>query len=161
MDEYAQDSGLSFQEVYQFAFQRFFVPLMQRLEVELGEERFIELLQHAACEVTAQEGRRSAESAPCNDLGAFTQVLRDPDRFHRHVLAYEVVQDSDAAFEIRVTGCLWARTFRQAGAADIGYAAICHPDYAACQAFNPRIRMVRTRTLMQGDECCDHRWIWE
>ena len=55
----------------------------------------------------------------------------------------------------------WAKTFREAGSADIGYAAVCHEDYAACQAFNPKIKMIRTKTLMQGDGCCDHRLIWQ
>jgi len=68
------------------------------------------------------------------------------------------VEDSETAHEIRVTECLWAKTFREAGAAAIGYAVVCHGDYAECQAFNPHIRMIRTKTLMQGDDCCNHRW---
>lgn len=60
-----------------------------------------------------------------------------------------------------MTECLWAATFRAAGAEDIGYATICHPDFATTTAFNPRMRMIRTKTLMQGHDCCNHRWVME
>ena len=63
--------------------------------------------------------------------------------------------------EVRVTRCLWAQTFREAGAADIGYAMVCHPDFLAGPAFNPKIRMTRTKTLMLGDDLCNHRWVVE
>ena len=70
----------------------------------------------------------------------------------------EVVEDTDAAFEIKVTECLWAQTFRKADAADLGAACICHPDYAAIEAFNPDYEMVRDKTLMEGHDCCNHRY---
>lgn len=73
----------------------------------------------------------------------------------------ELVEDTDHAREIKVTECLWAKTLRELNPADIGYAAIYHGDYAYCQGFNPKIRMIRSKTLMQGDDCCNHRWVWE
>jgi hypothetical protein len=63
--------------------------------------------------------------------------------------------------EIKITECLWAKTFRAANAADIGYATICYSDFAGAVAFNPKMRLVRTKTLMQGHDCCNHRWVLE
>ena len=37
-------------------------------------------------------------------------------------------------------------------------AIICCSDYAYCRGFNPKIKLTRTKTLMQGDDCCDFRW---
>jgi hypothetical protein len=62
---------------------------------------------------------------------------------------------------VRVTECLWAKTFRDLGASEIGSMLICHRDYADCRGFNPRITMIRSKTLMQGDEFCNHRFVWE
>jgi hypothetical protein len=78
-----------------------------------------------------------------------------------HALTMAIVDESDTAVEVRVTECLWAKTFRAADAADIGYACICHPDFAIARAFNPGMRMIRDKTLMQGHTHCNHRWVME
>ena len=158
--KFKQDSGMTFEEVYGFAY-RSFISIIQNLAGELNREDFIELVQKAASDASAANTGRWAASLPENHFKAWTDSMREQDRFWKHVLTLEVVEDTDTAFEVKITECLWAKTFRGAGAADVGYATICHPDYAMCQAFNPKIRMIRTKTLMQGDECCNHRWVWE
>ncbi len=62
---------------------------------------------------------------------------------------------------MRVSECLTATVFREADAAHIGYAAVCHADFALPEGFNPKIRLVRTKTLMKGHDCCNHRYVWE
>jgi hypothetical protein len=46
-------------------------------------------------------------------------------------------------------------------AVDIGYAVICHPDFASAEGYSTKLRLVRTKTLMQGHDCCNHRWLWK
>ncbi len=158
--KFKQDSGMTFEEVYRFAFEPF-ISVLRNLGGELDREDYVELLQKAASDAGAADTRKQAESLPSNDLKTWASEITEPNRFWKHVLTTEIVEDTDTAVEIKVTECLWAKTFREHDAADIGYATICHPDYAMCQAFNPKIRMIRTKTLMQGDECCNHRWVWE
>ena len=45
--------------------------------------------------------------------------MRDPSRFAKHVLTVEIVEDTPQAIEVKVTECLWAKTFREMEAADI------------------------------------------
>ena len=60
-----------------------------------------------------------------------------------------------------MTECIWAKTFLDYKLGDIGHAHVCWGDYAWAQGFNPKIRMVRDKTLMQGHACCNHRYLWE
>lgn len=159
--KFLKDSGMSFKEVYEFAYKRGFIPVMQNLADDIGKDNFFELLKKASSKSAAQKGRNMAQNLPRNDLAAWAADLREPNHFWKHVLTFDIVEDTDKAFEMKITECLWAKIFREAKASDIGYAAICHPDYAMAQAFNPKIRMVRTKTLMQGDDCCNHRWVLE
>jgi hypothetical protein len=76
------------------------------------------------------------------------------------MLNMKVVEDTETAFELKVSECLVATVFRDANAADIGYAHVCWGDYAWAEGFNPKIKMVRDKTLMQGDKYCNHRYIW-
>ncbi len=76
-------------------------------------------------------------------------------------LTFTVAEDTDKVHELHVTECLWAQTFLGAKAGDLGYAGICFGDYAFAKAFNPAIEMVRDKTLMQGHDCCNHRYLWK
>jgi hypothetical protein len=38
-------------------------------------------------------------------------------------------------------------------AVDLGYILFCYADLASAKAFNPEMRLIQTKTLMQGDDC--------
>jgi len=76
-------------------------------------------------------------------------------------LTFTVAEDTDKVHELRVTECLWAQTFIAAKAGDLGYAGVCFGDYAFAKAFNPSVEMVRDKTLMQGHDGCNHRYLWK
>jgi hypothetical protein len=97
---------------------------------------------------------------PQRDLASFALRIKSGPVW-RHALVFDIVEESAVAFEIRVSQCLWAKTFRAENAADIGYAAICHPDYLSSTTYNPKMQLKRTKTLMRGDDCCNHRWVME
>ena len=160
-DKFDADSEMSFQQVYNFAFAENSIPLLKSLGEEMPEGDYLERLKRASARMAEQMGAAYAKSVPTNDLAAFTRQTRERNRFWEHVLTLDIVEDTESAFEIKVTECLWAKIFRENDAADIGYATICHGDFAMCRAFNPRIRMERTTTRMQGHDRCDHRWVWE
>ncbi len=159
--KFAMDAEMSFQEVYDFAYAGSAIPLLKSLGEEATGGEYLDRLKRASARVADRQGRTMAASLPDNSLATFTSWARAQERFWEHVLTFEVVEDTESAFEVKVTECLWAKTFRENDAADIGYATICHPDFTLCQAFNPKIHMERTMTLMQGHDCCNHRWVVE
>jgi hypothetical protein len=108
-----------------------------------------------------QEGAGFAKEAGKNDLATYTQDLRKPNRFWQNVLTFQIIEDTPSAFETKVTECLWAKTYREANAGDLGYILSCYGDYASAEGFNPKMRMIRTKTLMQGNDCCNQRYVIE
>jgi hypothetical protein len=157
--KFLEGSNMTFQEVFDFAFKKL-IPVLQGLAKELGEDHFLTALKKVAFQSALKAGQDAARQLPCNDLSAFTGSGSEPSHFAKHVLTREIVEDTPQAFELKVTECLWAKTFREMGAADIGYLLLCHTDYADCQGFNPKITLTRSKTLMQGDDCCNHRFVW-
>ena len=153
--KFLEGSNMTFQEVFDFAFEGL-IPVLQGLAQELGEDHFLEVLKKVVFESALKAGQDTARQLPCNDFAAFNASMREPSHFGKHILTVEIVEDTPQAVEVQVTECLWAKTFREMGAAEIGYALICYRDYADCQGFNPKIIMIRSKTLMQGDDCCNH-----
>ena len=158
--KFSEDSNMTFQEVFDFAFKSL-IPVLQGLAKELGEDNFLEALRKVASECALRAEQDAARQLPSNDFAAFNASMREPSHFAKHILTLEIVEDTPQAVEVKVTECLWAKTFREMEAAELGYSLICHRDYADCQGFNPKITMIRSKTLMQGDDCCNHRFVWE
>jgi hypothetical protein len=145
---------MSFEEVFHFAYARSFIPTMKILAEQVG----LEVIQDAACESAARAVASAAASSPDRSLVSWAASLKEPNAILRSAIAFDIVEDGETVFEVRVTECLWASTFRAADAADLGYSWVCHPDFAMARAFNPELRLRRDQTLMQGAAHCNHRW---
>lgn len=131
--------------------------LMKALEDEMGKEQTIELLEKATRKRSVEIGKMQAQRSPDTSLKTYVEQFRGG---YKNVLNKTIVEDSDNAFEIKVTECIWASVFRDANMADYGYAWVCLGDYGWAEGFNPKIKLVRDKTLMQGHDCCNHRYEW-
>jgi hypothetical protein len=136
-----------------------YIRLARALEKEFGKEKTIELLKKFTTENMMQYGQMQAQKATDRNLKTYTAQFNNPNAY-KNTLAKEVVEDSEKAFELKVTECIWAKTFLNAKAGEIGYAAVCWGDYAWAEGFNPKIKLVRDKTLMQGHDYCNHRYVW-
>jgi hypothetical protein len=155
------DSGMSFEEEFEFAYKPF-ARLMKSFGDEIGKDNLVEMIKRVVDKKIKQEALKEAKDFQVRDFASFRAGLRkEPDRFWGHVQTDTIVEDTDKAIESRVTECLFAKTFRDADAADIGYAYFCYGDFAMARAYSPKLRLIRTKTLMNGDDRCNHRWVWE
>lgn len=159
--KFLEDSGMSYKEIFDFAFKRRFIESMKILSQMLGKEKFLEMLAKASADAAAKATKKQIENLPQTNFAMFVTGTKMLDRFWNHVVTMKPFEETKISYEVRVTECLWSQTFREEDAADIGYATHCHVDYASATAFNPNIRMYRTKTLMEGHDYCDHKWVWE
>jgi hypothetical protein len=137
---------------------REYIELVKELEKEWGRERTIEFLKKITTAKMTMYGKSQAARAAENSFENYVSQFREG---YENMLTKEVVKDTDTVFELRVTECIWADTFLRADAGHIGYAAVCWGDYAWAESFNEKIVMVRDKTLMQGHDCCNHRYLWK
>jgi hypothetical protein len=162
--KFLEDSGFTYKDVYEFAFRDWLIPHMQNLSNEIGQEKFIKMLKESSAKIASQSAKQWAESIPKNDFATFVTSNRNlltQNRFWKNVLSHEIVKQTENEYEVKFTECLWAKTFREANASDIGYASSCYQDYAYSTSYNPKLKLIRDKTLMQGEDFCHFRWIWE
>ena len=128
------------------------VDLFQRLS-----DRFGPGVLDVLAESVSERARDSLASADlkCRDLKAVMDLLWNQMDGSAE---FEVVEQTPERLELRVTQCVYAEEMRKLGAPEIGLAAFCAYDEGFCQGLNPRIRFARTKTLMAGDDCCDHAY---
>ena len=92
---------------------------------------------------------------------SFAEWLKGGQTYFKNMMTREVIERTDRVCEIKVSECLWYKMFKEYDATDIGYAYVCYNDFAAAGEAHPKIKLERTKTLMQGHDCCNHRWIWQ
>jgi hypothetical protein len=137
---------------------RNYIDFIKTLQSELEEEDLIRLLKIHSADWGRRIGERHAASAPDTSFKSFVANFRPPR--YKNNLTLEITEDTPKVFELRVTECVWAKVFREAGlGGEIGHAAFCNMDYHWPPAFNENFKMERSKTLMQGDDHCNHRYI--
>lgn len=136
-----------------------YIGILKHLENDIGKEKLLEILKKASYEENVKLGKRLSGRIP--SLQVFANPFRDENSNLSKTIVREIVEDNEKAFEIRITQCLTEIVFREASALDLGYACVCHADFGLPVGINPKLKLIRTKTLMQGHDCCNHRYVWE
>jgi hypothetical protein len=143
-DNILKDAGMSYEQVFNFTYRESLIPLLVAISKQLGREKCVELLKSATNEVYSQP----------DYMSRYRSNL--PEQFWNDVLNLEVVENTPNLRIFKITKCLWAKTFREADASDIGYAVLCYGDYASARLNDEKLE--RETTLMQGHEYCLLKW---
>ncbi len=160
-NKYQAPCEMSYEELFQFAYAYDFIPAMKAMGAEISRKKLVDMLSRAYSAAAVANVRERLKVNAKNDLATWTADLRNPTPLYRNALTYKLVADAPTAVEARITECLWAKMFREADAADIGNACLCQTEFAALKAFNPKIKLTFTKTLMQGNDCCNPRYVVE
>jgi predicted ArsR family transcriptional regulator len=152
-----QDRSLSVKQLTQVQYSELF-SFMRNVREEVGKEELIRLLKIHSEATGRQVGTLQAQNSPDTEFKTFVATFRPPR--YAQTLTHEIVEDTEGTFELKVTECIWATVFKEAGLdGDIGHAAVCNMDYYWPTAFNPDFKMERDKTLMEGHDCCNHRYL--
>ncbi len=148
---------LSFRQVSDIRY-RNFISLAKDLEKKMGKEALIEFLEKRTLAQLLDQGKSYAKRSPDTSFRTFSNIFKNP--WMEATLVMEIIEDTDTVFEVKVTECLVADTFLRAKAGEIGNAAVCIGDYTFAEGFNPKIKMIRDKTLTLGHAYCNHRYVW-
>ncbi len=125
---------------------------LNALRDEFGE-RVEEIIRENRAKRIEADWRKIAESHGRNDIQGMKDTLWK--WVLNEGIEYEVT-DTEEGTQFRVTRCPFAEMARELGASDWGFICYCEDDPPMVAGFNPEMGFRRTKTLMQGDDCCDH-----
>ncbi len=133
------------------------VPLIRRLEAELGVEHAHAAARETIEAIARQQGHDVATAMGRADLSGFTHV-KDSWGGAGGDLAIETLHGDDERLEFNVVGCRFAEMYRRMGAADLGFLLSCSRDFALSEGYSSSLHLDRTQTIMQGATYCDFRY---
>ena len=132
--------------------------IARELEKEFGKEKAHQIIVNAT---KSRPDYKTTKSTPEEIMKEWRQALKLTSPTMRHAIVSEFEEVSPLEFKLHVKDCLFARSFKSMDAGDIGYLWNCNVDFQSAERFHPNLRLKRTKTLMQGDDCCDFTWYWE
>jgi len=134
------------------------IEFIQVLQTQMNNNELIILLKSYSKKVGETTGTYQASTSAVNSFESFVANFRPPN--YENTLTFEVIKDTENEFELQVKECIWCKVFQEFGVdGEIGNATICNMDYHWIKSFNPDFKMERTKTLMQGDNLCNHKYI--
>jgi hypothetical protein len=142
------------------------------IEAEILKEVYLTLKESHGDDVArktiAESVRRSAieqakafaASAPGGpSLRAFQDVM--PLWTMGGALEIEVKEQTADSFAFNVVRCRYAETYKAMGLGEIGHLLSCNRDGAFCEGYDPKLKLARSQTIMQGASHCDFRYTYE
>ena len=106
-----------------------------------------------------QASRFAAQSPEGPSLQAFIamQSLWTADG----ALEIEVLGETPSTYSFNVTRCRYSEMYKAMGLGEIGHLLSCQRDGTFCEGYDPKLKLERTQTIMQGASHCDFRFRYE
>ena len=131
-------------------------PVMWAIERRIGRDEALALLTEVNQREAFERGRRLAEACGRNGIDELAEDVAGWGA--GGTMEMEVLERTPTTFFFDVTRCPYFDTYRELGLEQYGVAFSCCRDEPFARGFNPRLRLVRTQTLMEGADRCDFRY---
>lgn len=142
------------------------VPLLLRREIEalmiapflrafaeaFGEAETYAIAARVVSGLAAQAGAGMAQMVKENTLEQFVEQLLPIFQPAENVNVKEV---NKKQVRMDIVRCEYVDMYRRLGLGDLGTLLSCGRDEHLFLGYNPSIKFTRTKTLMEGDDCCD------
>jgi predicted ArsR family transcriptional regulator len=130
-------------------------PMIKAFIEELGRDRAIRVVRKVIESLARKSGRELAQKIGGTSTADFAKGLEAWAAGDSYEM--EVLELNDTRYFFNITRCRYADMYRELGITDLGVVLSCGRDFKLVEDFNPQMRLIRTKTIMEGHEHCDFR----
>lgn len=135
-------------------------PIFDEMVREFGREKAKSVLKAAITKNAISQGQAyAAGEGKQTTLASFHELL--PQWTAGGALEVEMLKEAEDEVHYNVTRCKYSEMYKAMGLAEIGHILSCGRDGTFCTGYNPKIKLTRTQTIMQGADHCDFRYRWQ
>jgi hypothetical protein len=125
---------------------------------EMGYERAVHIARAVIEKDAINSGKQLAEKYSGNTIADLAKIVRQVWAADG-TMEIKIISENDDELVFDVKRCGYAELYEKLGIKDLGCILSCDRDFAFMQGFNPQIKLMRTKTIMEGAECCDFRYL--
>jgi len=131
--------------------------LIRAFGAVLGPEKALEVATAAVQADALTAGRNAAELYGGNDVAALAWLVREIWA-EDGAMTLHFLRETERDLYFDVTRCRYAETYERMGMRELGFCLSCSRDEPFARGFNPRLKLHRTQTIMEGASSCDFRF---
>ena len=130
-------------------------PLAQAFIKEIGKEKTLKVFRSVIDALALENGIQLADAVGGNSIAHLAEGLGAWATGAAYKM--EVLELTDTVYNYDITRCRYAEMYKELGMRDLGLVLSCGRDYQLIKGFNPGMKLVRTKTIMEGCDRCDFR----
>jgi hypothetical protein len=134
-------------------------PLINAFMEELGKEKALKIASKVIKGLARESGKLLSAVTGGNTMAHYQKAI--PLFSQGGALEFELLESDEKKVAFNVTRCRYAEMYKEHGLAELGYLLSCGRDYALVEGYNPKIKLTRTKTIMEGDDHCDFHFSME
>lgn len=131
--------------------------LIEAFTQAVGREKTMEIVTKAIAEDAVLSGRKLAARYSGNTMEVLSRIVKEVWA-EDDAMKMTIISETDDELHFDVTHCGYTEAYRRLGILDLGVVLSCSRDFVFPEGFNPDIELVRTKTIMEGADCCDFRY---
>jgi len=130
-------------------------PLVKAFMKEIGKEKTLKIFRGVIEALALESGIQLAEKAGGNSIAHLAEGLGAWATGDAYEM--EVLELNDTVYNYDITRCSYAEMYKKLGMSDLGLVLSCGRDFQLIKGFNSGMKLVRTKTIMEGCDRCDFR----
>jgi hypothetical protein len=134
--------------------------LIRAFADKIGYNEAIEITKEVVREDAILSGKTLAEEYSGNSITELSKIVKEvwagDDAFE-----IKMIKETEKELFFDVSYCGYAQIYEKLGVKSLGCTLSCIRDFYFLEGFNPKITLKRTKTIMEGADCCNFRYVEE
>ena len=131
-------------------------PLIKAFMEELDSDKALIVVKRVIEPLARESGNQLAIQVGGNSMHDFAKGMKT---YWESGGAYEKeeLELSETKYDFNIKRCRYAEMYKELGLAELGFVLSCGRDFDMIKGFNPKMTLIRTKTIMEGHDICDFR----
>lgn len=131
-------------------------PVIEMVSKKIGKEAALEILK----EVNQQEAfKRGQNTVRTERRSTIEELVKDVSTWgDGEAWKIEVLEQTATTYSFNVHRCLYYEKYKEMGLEKMGVQLSCCRDEPFARGLDPKLRLSRTQTIMEGADFCDFRY---
>ncbi|HPQ45428.1 MAG TPA: L-2-amino-thiazoline-4-carboxylic acid hydrolase [Syntrophales bacterium] len=131
-------------------------PVIEMVAKKIGKDEALEILK----EVNQQEAfKRGQNTIRTKGLGTIEELVEDVTTWGEGgVWEMKVLEQTPTTYFFNVYRCPYYEKYKEKGLEKLGVQLSCCRDEPFARGLDPKLRLSRTQTIMEGADFCDFRY---